>query len=99
MKITGQLRTYSVVQLEQQIAFNVAIAIEHIVLRALDFVLVISWIRLFNRNAISSSFGWDEDILPGALLLIGFPAEDPIQRKTFEAHRLKSITGSGYKSN
>lgn len=76
-----QLRNYPIEQLAPQIAFNVAIAIEHIALRALDFGLGTCWVRLFDSNKIRALFNWDENIQPVTLLPIGYPNEIPAARK------------------
>jgi nitroreductase len=64
-----------------RIACNVVIAVEHIVLRALDFGLGSCWIRLLDEQAIKSIFGWDECIHVVCLLPLGYPAEDPAPRE------------------
>jgi nitroreductase len=76
-----QLKKVPIEQLGPQIAFNVAIAIEHIALRALDFGLGTCWVRLFDSNKIRTLFNWDENILPVTLLPIGYPNENPVSRK------------------
>lgn len=68
-------------QFGQRIAFNVAIAVEHIVLRALDFGLGTCWVRLIDEQAIRTIFGWDDSISVVALLPLGYPDESPAQRK------------------
>src|SRR4030043_1740552 len=68
-------------QLGPRIASNVAIAIEHIVLRALDFGLGSCWIRLIDEQKVKELFGWDDNIYVVALLPIGYPAEFPQDRK------------------
>ena len=80
-KRADQLQSAPVEQLLPLAAFNVAIAIEHIVLRALDFGLGTCWIRLFEAKKVSELFGWGKNILPLALLPIGFPNENPAPRK------------------
>jgi nitroreductase len=80
-KRADKLKSSSAEQLGPQIAFNVAIAIEHIVLRALDFGLGTCWIRLFDVKKLKELFGWEENILPVTLLPIGFPDENPAPRK------------------
>jgi nitroreductase len=80
-KRADQMKSFPVEQLGPQIAFNVAIAIEHIVLRALDFGLGTCWVRLFDAGRVKKLFGWKENILPVALLPIGFPDEKPAPRK------------------
>lgn len=57
--------------------FNIAIAIEHIVLRALDFGLGSCCVRAVNEQKIRGLFGWDERLAVVALLPIGYPAELP----------------------
>lgn len=68
-------------QLGERVALNVAIAIEHIVLRALDFGLGSCWVRLVDRQMIRDIFGWDDNLYVVALLPIGHPAETPEPRK------------------
>jgi nitroreductase len=84
LKRIEQLRKIPLEQLGPQIAFNVAIAIEHIALRALDFGLGTCWVRLFDSNKIRILFNWDENILPVTLLPIGYPNENPVGRKRNE---------------
>jgi nitroreductase len=68
-------------QVGPRIAMNVAIAVEHIALRALDFGLGSCWIRLIDEQAIKGIFGWDENIYVVALLPLGYPGETPAPRK------------------
>ncbi len=68
-------------ELGPRIAANVAIAIEHIVLRALDFGLGSCWIRLIDEQKVKELFGWDNSIYVVALLPIGYPAEIPEARR------------------
>jgi nitroreductase len=63
------------------VAFNAAIAIEHIALRALDFGLGTCWMRLFNDKAVRELFNWEQHISPVALIPIGTPDETPTARK------------------
>jgi nitroreductase len=81
LKRANQSKSSSATQLGPKIAFNVAIAIEHIVLRALDFGLGTCWVRLFDGHKVNGLFGWDENIFPVALLPLGYPEEDPAPRK------------------
>lgn len=64
-----------------RIALNVAIAIEHIILRALDFGLGSCWVKLTHDQMVKDIFGWDENIHFVALLPIGYPDESPAPRK------------------
>lgn len=78
---TDRMMKMNLDQFGQRIAFNVAIAIEHIILRALDFGLGTCWIRLLDEQAIRAIFGWDDTISVVALLPIGYPDESPAPRK------------------
>ena len=77
----GEMRSVPIDQVVSRIAFNVAIAVEHIVLRALDFGLGTCWVRLIDERTIKHLFDWDENIHVIALLPIGYPDESPSQRK------------------
>lgn len=79
-----RMKTMTIDQIGPQIAFNVAIAIEHIVLRALDFDLGSCWVRLFDRQKMKDIFGWTDDRCVVALLPVGYPAEFPKERKRLE---------------
>lgn len=68
-------------QVGPRIALNVAIAVEHIALRALDFGLGSCWVRLIDEPAIRRIFGWDDNLHVVALLPLGYPAEAPVPRK------------------
>lgn len=76
-----QMKIMTREQLGSRIAFNVAIAVEHIVLRALDFGLGSCWVRLIDEQAIKDIFGWGENIYVVALLPVGYPDEFPASRK------------------
>ena len=81
VKSIDQMKTYSVDQLGARIAANVAIAIEHMVLRALDFGLGTCWIRFLDVDRIKKMFGWGDNLFVVALLPVGYPAESPAPRK------------------
>ncbi len=76
-----EMKKMSISEISPRIAANVAIAIEHIVLRALDFDLGTCWIRALEEDKIKAIFGWDENIYPVALLPIGYPDESPAPRE------------------
>jgi nitroreductase len=78
---TEQIRSIGINEIKPGLAANVALAIEHIVLRALDFGLGSCWIRLMDEQKIKEIFGWDDHIYVVALLPIGYPAECPRERK------------------
>ncbi|MGB9978959.1 nitroreductase family protein [Methanobacterium sp.] len=77
----NEMKKMSISEISPRIAANVAIAIEHIVLRALDFDLGTCWIRALEEDKIRDIFGWDENIYPVALLPVGYPDEYPVPRK------------------
>ena len=82
--IADRTERYSPVDIEEltpRIALNLAIAVEHIVLRALDFGLGTCWIRLFDEKAVKNIFGWGRNIHVVALLPVGYPAEAPAPRR------------------
>ena len=59
---------------------NVAIAIEHIVLEAVELGLGSCWIRLFDENKIKQLLNLPDHICVAALLPIGIPDEKPAHR-------------------
>ncbi len=79
-----RLKTVERDELGPRIAANVAIAIEHIVLRALDFGLGSCWIRLIDEQRVREMFEWDDSIYVVALLPLGYPAESPEARKRLQ---------------
>jgi nitroreductase len=88
LKRTGQLKAMTVEQLGPTLALNVAIAIEHMVLRALDFDLGTCWIRLIDQQKIKEVFGWGDNIYVVSLLAVGYPDESPAERKRFAIDEL-----------
>ena len=88
MDRSGQLKTMDMEQLIPRITFNLAIAVEHIVLRALDFGLGTCWIRLLDETAIKNIFGWGDHISVVALLTIGYPNESPAPRKRLKIEEI-----------
>jgi len=75
------MKSYPLDQIGPQIALNVAIAVEHMILRALDFGLGSCWVRLVDGEMIKDIFGWADNVFVVALLPIGFPDESPETRK------------------
>lgn len=88
LKKTDQIKSMSQEQLVSRIAFNVAIAVEHVVLRALDFGLGSCWVRLIDEQMVKDIFGWDDNTYVVALLPIGYPAESPAPRKRLKVEDL-----------
>jgi len=86
--LQGKAKTLETIERNEigpRIAANVAIAIEHIVLRALDFGLGTCWIRLMDEIKVKKIFGWDDNIHVVALLPMGYPAEFPEKKKKISA--------------
>ena len=80
-KRVEELRTMEVEDVIPRIALNVGIAIEHIVLRALDFGLGSCWVRAFDEQMVKDIFGWGDSISVVARLPVGYPDEAPAPRK------------------
>ena len=81
LQASDRMREMPLEQVGPRVALNVAIAVEHIALRALDFGLGSCWIRLIDEQAIKSIFGWDDNLHVVALLPLGYPDEAPAPRK------------------
>jgi len=81
LRAADTMKSIPLEQIGPRIAFNVAIAVEHIALRALDFGLGSCWVRLLDEQMIKGIFGWDENIHVVCLLPLGYPDEAPMQRK------------------
>lgn len=80
----NETKKMDISEIGPSIATNVAIAVEHMVLRALDYGLGTCWIRALEEDKVSAIFGWDENIYVVALLPLGYPAEEPPARKRME---------------
>ncbi len=61
-------------------AINVAIAVEHIVLRATELGLGTCWVRAFDAAAVAEYLSLPQYAIPLALLPVGYPAEKPPPR-------------------
>ena len=81
VRAADTMKSVPLEQIGPRIALNVAIAVEHIVLRALDFGLGSCWMRLLDEQAVKGIFGWDENLHVVALLPLGYPDEAPAPRK------------------
>jgi len=78
---TNNKRHALIESIGMEASIDVAIALEHIVLRALDYDLGTCWMKLMDDKHINKIFDWDENIFPVAMLPIGYPDENPKQRK------------------
>jgi len=59
------------------VSLNVNLAIENMILRALDFGLGSCYVGALDNQKIRDIFEWDYDIFPVAILLVGYPDESP----------------------
>ncbi|MBN1473833.1 MAG: nitroreductase family protein [Syntrophaceae bacterium] len=65
------------------LSMNTAIAIEHIVLKAVDLGLGSCWIGRFNREKLKDFLKLDGNIYPVMLLPVGLPDQSPKARPRF----------------
>ncbi|MDD5722360.1 MAG: nitroreductase family protein [Syntrophales bacterium] len=70
------------------LSMNAAIAIEHMVLRAVDFGLGSCWIGMFDRKKVRQILDIDNDIHIVTLLPVGYPDQSPPQRPRVPLDRL-----------
>ncbi len=61
-------------------AINVAIAVEHIALRATELGLGTCWVRAFDAAGVAACLGLPRHVIPLALLPVGYPDEEPPAR-------------------
>jgi nitroreductase len=75
------------------LSMNVAIAIEHIVLKAVDLGLGSCWLGRFDREKLKEYLALDESIYPVVLLPVGHPDQSPKARPRFALDKfvLKTI--------
>ena len=64
-----------------RVAFNVALAIENMQLRALDLGLGSCIVGLMDKQEVKEVFGWGDNIYAVAVLAIGYPDEAPRIKK------------------
>ena len=72
---------------------NVAIAIDHLTLRAVDLGLGICWVMQFDNKKVKEILSLDDRYEPVVLLPVGFPAQRPKPRPrlTLEDILIKEI--------
>jgi nitroreductase len=70
------------------LAMNVAIAVEHIVLKAVDLGLGSCWLGRFDRDKLIEYLQLDESIYPVVLLPVGYPDQTPKARPRFDLNKL-----------
>ncbi len=67
---------------------NTDIAIEHIVLQAVELGLGTCWVRWFDDNKVKEILEIPNNVEIIALLPVGYPAEDPPQRPRFNLEKI-----------
>ena len=70
------------------LSMNVAIAVEHIVLKAVDLGLGSCWLGRFDRDKLKEYLKLDESIYPIVLLPVGHPDQTPKARPRFDLDKL-----------
>jgi nitroreductase len=70
------------------LSLNAAIAIEHMVLRAVDLGLGSCWVAGFDKERVREILELDDRIHTVMLLPIGYPAQSPPQRPRFPLDHL-----------
>lgn len=70
------------------LAMNVAIAIEHIVLKAVDLGLGSCWLGRFDRDKVKEYLALDQSVYPVMLLPVGHPDQSPKARPRLDPDRL-----------
>ena len=70
------------------LSMNVAIAVEHIVLKAVDLGLGSCWLGRFDRDKVREYLALDESIYPVVLLPVGHPDQSPKARPRFDLDKL-----------
>ena len=75
------------------LSLNLAIAVEHIVLKAVDLGLGSCWLGRFDRDKVKEFLALNENIYPVVLLPVGYPDESPKARPRFplDKYVLKTI--------
>jgi nitroreductase len=70
------------------LSMNVAIAVEHIVLKAVDLGLGSCWLGRFDRDKMKEYLQLNENIYPVVLLPVGYPDQTPKARPRFDLDKL-----------
>ncbi len=75
------------------LSMNVAIAIEHVVLKAVDLGMGSCWLGRFDHDKVKKFLALDESIYPIVLLPVGYPDQSPKARPRFplDKYVLKTI--------
>ncbi|GAB6098635.1 nitroreductase family protein [Halanaerocella petrolearia] len=60
--------------------FNLAIAIENMILQATELGLGSCWVMMFNDQKVTDLLNLDDNLEPVSLVPVGYPDQDPDQR-------------------
>ncbi len=80
LKRSDRMKRMTIEELGPALALNVAIAVEHMVLRAVEIGLGTCWVRLIDQEKIKEIFGWGDTVYVVALLPVGYADESPEER-------------------
>jgi nitroreductase len=69
-------------------AANVAIAVEHIVLQAVEIGLGTCWVRWYEDNEVKEILDIPDHIEVMAILPVGIPDEDPAPRPRLDLEKI-----------
>ena len=75
-----KMRKMDMAQIAPVVAFNVAIAVEHMVLRAVELGLGTCWVRLLDEPRVKEILSLDHNLHVVCLLAVGYPGMEPRQR-------------------
>jgi nitroreductase len=70
------------------LSMNMAIAVEHIVLKAVDLGLGSCWLGWFDRDKLKEYLKLDKTIYPVVLLPVGYPDQSPKQKPRLSLDQL-----------
>ncbi len=79
-----EMRKMDMAQIGPVVAFNVAIAVEHMVLRAVELGLGTCWVRLLDEPRVKEILSLDDNLHVVCLLAVGYPAMEPRQREKLD---------------
>ena len=74
--------------IKASLSMNVAIAVEHIVLKAVDLGLGSCWLGRYDREKVKEYLALDDNIHPVVLLPVGYPDQSPKARPRFALDKL-----------
>ncbi len=76
----AQHRTMDEKTARAYVSLNTAIAVEHMVLRAVDLGLGSCWVMMFRPQEVKELLGLSDNLIVVALLSVGFPDQSPPPR-------------------